>query len=55
MTDKQKNIALVVGFVFLLIISYSFSLKKTFELKHTLIELRKEKALLSNAEQRIFN
>lgn len=55
MTDKQKNIALVVGFVLLLIISYMFSIQKTMDLKSRLKVLNKEKELLSNASERIFN
>ena len=42
MTDKQKNIALVIGFVFLLMISYVFSIQKTFDLKSRVKALKKE-------------
>ncbi len=55
MTDKQKNIGLVIGFLVLLIISYVFSIQKTIDLKTRLIALNKEKELLSNASERIFN
>lgn len=55
MTIKQKNIALVVGLLILLLIAYQFSIKKTFELKRQARELRKEKELLSDASQRILN
>ena len=55
MADKQKNIGLVIGFVVLLIISYVFSLQKTFDLKSKLSTLKNEKELLSNASERIFN
>lgn len=54
MTDKQKNIALVFGFLLLLIISYLFAFKRTLELKNTLQSFKTEKELLSNANQRIF-
>jgi hypothetical protein len=55
MKDKQKNIALIVGFLFLLIISYVFSIQKTFDLKSSVNQLTKEKELVSNASERIFN
>lgn len=55
MTDKQKNIGLVVGFIVLLVISYVFSIQKTIDLKTRLTALNKEKELLSNASERIFN
>ena len=55
MTDKQKNIALVIGFVFLLMISYVFSIQKTFDLKSRVKALKKEKELVSNASERIFS
>lgn len=55
MTDKQKNIGLVIGFLLLLIISYVFSIQKTIDLKSRLIILDREKELLSNASERIFN
>ncbi|WP_405567976.1 hypothetical protein [Polaribacter sp. Asnod6-C07] len=55
MTDKQKNTALVIGFLILLFISYQFSIKNTFVLKKRVNELKKEKELLSNANQRILN
>lgn len=54
MKDKQKNIALVVGFLLLLIISYLFSIQKTFDLKSRLTSLQKEKELVVNASERIF-
>jgi hypothetical protein len=55
MTDKQKNIALIVGFLILLLISYQLAIKNTFVLKKRANELQQEKELLSNASQRIFN
>ena len=55
MKDKQKNIALIVGFLVLLIISYVFSIQKTLDLKSNVKELTKEKELVSNASERIFN
>jgi len=55
MTDKQKNRALVAGFVLLLLISYFFSIEKTIDLRQRAKELHQEKELLENASQRIFN
>tara|TARA_B110001450_G_C17654732_1_gene494691 strand:- start:901 stop:1422 length:522 start_codon:yes stop_codon:yes gene_type:complete len=55
MTDKQKNITLVVGFLLLLLISYVFSIQKTIDLKSKLTMQKKEKELMSNAGIRIFN
>lgn len=54
MTDKQKNIILIVGFVVLLIISYLFSVQKTIDLKKRTATLRKEKEMINNASQHIF-
>ncbi|PQJ80292.1 hypothetical protein [Polaribacter porphyrae] len=54
MNDKQKNIALVIGFVLLFIISYVFSIQKTIDVKKSAKSLYKEKELLENASQRIF-
>ncbi|WP_405610885.1 hypothetical protein [Polaribacter sp. Asnod1-A03] len=55
MTDKHKNIGLIIGFLLLFIISYIFSIQKTIDLKARLKVLKKEKELLSNASERIFN
>ena len=55
MKDKQKNIALVVGFLLLLIISYLFSIQKTVDLKSRLTGLQKNKELVANASERIFS
>jgi len=55
MTDKQKNITLVVGFLLLLLISYVFSIQKTIDLKSKLTMQKKEKELMYNAGIRIFN
>lgn len=55
MTDKQKNITLIIGFISLLVISYVFAIKKTSTLKSRLETQKKEKELLANASSRIFN
>ena len=55
MKDKQKNIALIVGFLLLLIMSYVFSIQKTLDLKSRLTRLKKDKELVSNASGRIFS
>mgnify|MGYP005994584353 CR=1 FL=1 len=36
MTDKQKNSALVIGFSFLFLLSYQFSIRKTLHLNKTI-------------------
>ena len=55
MTNKQKNIALVVGFLLLFLISYVFSIQKTIDLKSKLTMLTKQQELMSNAGTQIFN
>ena len=55
MTNKQKNIALVVGFLLLFLISYIFSIQKTIDLKSKLTMLTKQQELMSNAGTQIFN
>lgn len=53
MEAKKKNIGLIVGFLLMLLLSYQFSIKKTFELKDKIEKLSKDKELLSNAEVKI--
>ena len=55
MTNKQKNIALVVGFLLLFLISYIFSIQKTIDIKSKLTMLTKQQELMSNAGTQIFN
>ena len=55
MTNKQKNIALVVGFLLLFLISYIFSIQKTIDLKSKLTMLTKEQELMSDVGIQIFN
>jgi len=55
MTNKQKNIALVVGFLLLFLISYVFSIQKTIDLKSKLTMLTKEQELMSDVGIQIFN
>ena len=55
MTNKQKNIALVVGFLLLFLISYVFSIQKTIDLKSKLTMLTKQQELMSDAGTQIFN
>ncbi|MEM7185020.1 MAG: hypothetical protein AAF466_00070 [Bacteroidota bacterium] len=43
MTPRTKNIALIVGFVLMLWISYQFSISKTFVLKDRIGQLEKER------------
>ena len=53
MNSKQKNIALIVGFVIMLLISYRFAFKRTIDLGVKIEKLEKDKALLDNAEAKI--
>lgn len=55
MTNKQKTISLIVSFFILLIISYVFSVKNTLKLKDRVTTLIKEKKMLANAGDLIFN
>lgn len=53
MNSKQRNIALVVGFIVMLLISYRFAIKNTLDLCVKIEKLEKDKALLDNAEAQI--
>ena len=46
MTDKNKNIVLVISFAILLLCSYFFSIQKTFDLKKRVQHLTKEKEFI---------
>lgn len=54
MNNNQKNIGLLLGFILALIFSYSFAIKKTFEAKNELVNLEKDKNLLSTAAEKVF-
>ena len=53
MSLKQKNIALIVGFVSLLGLTYQFSIDNTLEIKRKYNTLLAQKELLSNVPQQI--
>ena len=53
MTYKQKNIALVIGFLLLLWLSYQFSISKTLNLKKQYNNLLEETAILENGLDKI--
>ena len=53
MTNKQKNIALVVGFVLVLILSYQLAVAKTFEQKKQYKTLQQEVLLFENAPKQL--
>lgn len=53
MSLQQKNIALVIGFLILVWISYVFSFSKTLDLKKRLNTLKNEAALLENSTLKI--
>lgn len=54
MSVRQKNIVLVIGFLFSLWGSYHFAIKRTLELSSQVAQLEKDKELVENASQRIF-
>lgn len=53
MNSKQRNIALVIGFIVMLLVSYRFAIKKTLDLGVKIEKLEKDKSLLDNAEAQI--
>ena len=53
MTSKQKNIALLVGFVLFLVFSYQFAIKKTIGAKKELQQLQKEKEEFNNSKNQV--
>lgn len=53
MSLKQKNIALITGFVILLWLTYQFSISNTIEVKHKYNALLAQKELISNVPQQI--
>ena len=53
MTSKQKNIALLVGFLIVLLLSYQFALKKTLDASNEYEKLLKEKKVYANATSKI--
>ena len=53
MTKQQKNIALIVSFVFALILCYNFAIKNTLQLKKQHKHLANEAVLLKNAPQQL--
>lgn len=53
MTSKQKNIALLVGFLLVLLLSYQFAIKNTLQAKDKYNELQKEKQLFENSKNKI--
>ena len=53
MTYKQKNIALVIGFLLLLWLSYQFSIPKTLNLKKQYNNLLEDTAILENGLDKI--
>ncbi len=55
MNSKQKNSALILGFLLVFFCAYKFSIQKTFASKKFLKRLTKERVLLANAGNRIFS
>lgn len=53
MTDKTKNIALGLGFLFTLVICYHFAIVKTLDLKKDYMILKQQEALMENTPRQI--
>ncbi len=53
MNLKRKNIVLGLGFLFFLWLAYSFSFKKSVDLKKEIIQLKKEQQLYHNVDAQI--
>lgn len=53
MSNQQKNIGLLIGFLASILIAYNFSIKKTLEFKKQHSNLLKEKYLVDNAAAKI--
>lgn len=53
MTSKQKNIALIIGFFFLLILCYQFAISNTIEEKQKLDALKIESKIFENSPKQL--
>lgn len=53
MTNKQKNIALILGFVVVLLLCYQFALKNTFEQRRLYKQLQTQELLFKNTPQQL--
>lgn len=53
MTNKQKNIGLLIGFVLILILSYQLAITKTLEQKNEYENLKQEALLFNNAPKQL--
>lgn len=53
MTNKHKNIALIFGFVFVLILCYQFAIKNTFEQKRIYKTLQAQEILFKNTPKQL--
>ena len=53
MTNKSKNILLIVGFVFVLILCFNLTISKTINLKEEYHALKQEELLLKNTPKTI--
>ena len=53
MTKKQKNIALIIGFILALIICYQLAINKTLDQKEQFIAMSKEAVLFKNAPKQL--
>ncbi len=53
MTDRQKNILLIVGFVLLLVFGYQFAISETLEKREELKRLKAEQELLKDIPRKL--
>ncbi len=53
MTPKYKNVLLILGFIFVIILSYKLSISKTLTLKNEYHTLKKEALLFENTPKRL--
>ena len=53
MSNKSKNIALIVGFLLLIVLSYKLAIAKTFELKGEYEQLKQKELVFKNAPKQL--
>jgi len=53
MTSRQKNIALLIGFLLVILLSYLFAIRNTLEAKSKLTALQIEKKLFNSSENKL--
>lgn len=53
MTSRTKNILLIVGFAFILILSYKLAISKTLDLRHEYMTLKNQEQLFKNTPKQL--